>query len=333
MPSRPRRSVRLLQLRTMPSSSTKPLASLLLSLQPLAWCPRRAYATATPPNDPYRWPPSAYPTPYEIFELPPGAPYSKRRYVELVKLYHPDLGASCPHVHLTPELRTDRFCLIVAAHSILSDASKRAAYDRFGVGWQHRHRPTLAQSGFRDGPATAKWWAEREGFRPPAYAHVYGTHSRDDPANNATWEDWEQWYQRRAYSAAASGRAGAAGVHVGGQQEEIYTDNRVFIMAVVLFALAGAFAEVKFANATGTEIMDYSDKQSQELRLDMDRRRDRAVPLNELNKEERIERFLRIRDPKSQYGMSDTTETIKVEPHMRATPRLPVLPLQEDSVD
>ena len=89
----------------------------------------------------FPWPASAsqgkLPTPYEILKLRKGSPYNKRSFYELVKIYHPDRAIPshvrsdiCPH-----PIRLERYRLIVAAHTILSDPSKRSAYDRWGAGW------------------------------------------------------------------------------------------------------------------------------------------------------------------------------------------------------
>ena len=76
------------------------------------------------------------PTPYQIFGQKKDSPYSKRKFYELVKLYHPDrhdYGSSGNLPSYTTKL--ERYRLIVAANDILSNPVKRAAYDRYGSGW------------------------------------------------------------------------------------------------------------------------------------------------------------------------------------------------------
>ncbi|KAH0066411.1 hypothetical protein KCU60_g21561, partial [Aureobasidium melanogenum] len=53
-------------------------------------------SSASPQND-MPWPKApkghTHPTPYQILSTTESEPYSKRRFYELVKLYHPDSGA------------------------------------------------------------------------------------------------------------------------------------------------------------------------------------------------------------------------------------------------
>lgn len=89
------------------------------------------------------WPSTKHPTPYDILGVRKGQPYHKRKYYHLVKAYHPDLNTS--H-RLSKATQTDRFRLVVAAHEILSDTTKRAAYDMYGAGWSSPSRPNCDDS-------------------------------------------------------------------------------------------------------------------------------------------------------------------------------------------
>lgn len=53
----------------------------------------------------------------------------KRRYYELVKLYHPDVCKGGEDVE-------ERFRMITSAYAILSDSARKNAYDNFGAGWK-----------------------------------------------------------------------------------------------------------------------------------------------------------------------------------------------------
>jgi hypothetical protein len=131
----------------------------------------RSFATASQfPHQNYSWPSTRSFTPYEVLNLPRDAPYSKRHYYDLVKIYHPDRPLTDhPLFHqLTPEIRLQRYRIVVDAHEILSDPIKRAAYDRNGLGWSH----TVPE-------AKIEW----DSRGPNIYA-------------NATWEDWEDWHNR-----------------------------------------------------------------------------------------------------------------------------------------
>jgi curved DNA-binding protein CbpA len=152
-------------------------------LKKLAPCTTNAFIKAkyvTVAHD--HWPQSTHPnrplTPYEILDVDPSATYTKARFTELVKLYHPD---RCDHPashicsHLPPSVRLERYRLIVAAHTLLSNPMKRQAYDTYGAGW------TGASSmGATDNPfARAN---SGGGPKGPFTSHM-----------NATWEDWERW--------------------------------------------------------------------------------------------------------------------------------------------
>ncbi|KAJ5094089.1 hypothetical protein N7456_009950 [Penicillium angulare] len=128
--------------------------------------PTRNYASIPdPPSHEHSWPKTPSFTPYEVFNIPRNATYSKTRYYDLVKLYHPDLRSN----DITPEIRLQRYKIVVAAHEILSDPIKRAAYDKFGTGWSHSVRPDPMAGPF--GPDM----------------NIYA---------NGTWEDWERWNNR-----------------------------------------------------------------------------------------------------------------------------------------
>src|SRR6187402_3852458 len=72
-----------------------------------------------------RWPEmtsaNSLPTPYQIFNQNKGSPYSKRRFYELVKLYHPDRHDHDTISHsLSYATKLERYRLVVAANDILS---------------------------------------------------------------------------------------------------------------------------------------------------------------------------------------------------------------------
>ncbi|KAJ5668238.1 uncharacterized protein N7477_006808 [Penicillium maclennaniae] len=112
------------------------------SLSKPGWCRGKNIST---------WPVNKSPTPYEVMEMRPGNQYSKSRFYSLVKLYHPDSVASPASNNLTNEERLDRYRLIVDAHHLLSDDTRRSAYDTYGLGWSLKSSPRPRMSPY-DGP-------------------------------------------------------------------------------------------------------------------------------------------------------------------------------------
>jgi curved DNA-binding protein CbpA len=95
---------------------------------------------------------------------------------------------------------------VVTAHEILSDPTRRAAYDQTGAGWSHNPKRynTVAD-------ASADWGP----YGPTIYA-------------NATWEDWERWNNR----------------HQGKQQHVV--DQRTFTRLVILLVLFGGAVQASW---------------------------------------------------------------------------------------
>ena len=155
------------------------------------------------------WPTVTPFTPYDIFKQKREAPYSKARYYDLVKIYHPDRPC---HGHplcrdISPEVRLHRYRLVVAAHEILSDPRRRRVYDQFGAGWNYR-------TGTSD-DEIAKWENLMHRRHGPIYA-------------NATWEDWERYY------------------HPGGnpEKQQQSVDQRAFTTLLVLLTLFGSAVQL-----------------------------------------------------------------------------------------
>jgi curved DNA-binding protein CbpA len=156
------------------SSSTSSTPRLPTTSLPSATSIIRDYVSIASdhPKKHISWPSNASFTPYDIFQLDRNAPYSKLRFYELAKIYHPDRPTNGhPLIRdLSPDVRLHRYRLIVAAHEILSDPVKRAEYDRSGTGW-HGH------------PNFPRRQAMHTDWNDPIF-------------RNATWEDWENWRSR-----------------------------------------------------------------------------------------------------------------------------------------
>ncbi|CZT09690.1 related to J domain-containing protein 1 [Rhynchosporium agropyri] len=230
-----------------------------------------------------RWPEktsaNTIPTPYQIFDQRKGSPYSKRRFYELVKLYHPDR-----HDHiiasngLSYATKLERYRLVVAANDILSDPIKRSAYDCYGAGWNGA--PDVKKP--RDASDPASSWGGSN-----AWGWGGGT---EGPSQNATWEDWERWYQRDAK----------------GPQEPRYVSNSAFVGLIVAFAFIGGIGQVTRAGTYGVSFVEQRDALHNNISKDLIRRRKETTTAYG-SREERIDSFLRQRDPVG-YGVVDPKE-------------------------
>ena len=239
---------------------------------------RSSTSQAAPLKDPH-WPdassPSAVPTPYQIFGLEKGSPYSKRRFYELVKIYHPDRhnleSESSNTQSLPPSTKTERYRLIVTAHEILSDPVKRSAYDTSGAGWDGR----------LDHCVPKYTWGRNNDARRS------GFDTNDSPFGNATWEDWEKWYQRDK-----------------AKQEPVYFSNGGFLTLVLTTILLAGFGQ-------SIRVGDYSNVFQQQIEKAHDNA-SMAIQQSKTesqafgNRDERLQNFLRTRDSHG-YGTTDLT--------------------------
>jgi len=204
----------------------------------------RGYATANHDRKDSSscWPTSANPTPYEIFNQAKGAPYCKNRFYDLVKLYHPDRHAHNSDDGIPHLTKLERYRLVVAANSILSDPERRRLYDRYGAGW--------------DGESEM-----RNSYRAADRAW------RNEPGNasmNATWEDWERWYQERD----------------GKKQEPIYVSNGGFVGIIALFALIGGWGHLSRAGHHSADLLDMRDQKHASISKEMRQRQSVSANLS-----------------------------------------------------
>lgn len=229
------------------------------------------------------WPTKSSFTPYDIFRQEQTAPYSKRRYYELVKLYHPDNQHNDHPIlkNVSNEVRLRRYRLIVTAHEILSDPVKRAAYDRDGSGW-HSHP---------DHP------------NPRAYTYTYSKPADYDASvfHNGTWEDWERYYNRH-------------------QPKQVQVvSHRTFITFVVLIVAFGGFAQASWISQHQNSL----DRRIQEVNIKSARllagRREQTDSLQSVDKS--VRKFLIQRDP-TRLGLKEEEGAVYKETFGPETPRL-----------
>jgi hypothetical protein len=193
--------------------------------RPLARPQQRAYAMVANGYSKHQhenipWPEvtsaNVIPTPYQIFDQKKGSPYSKRRFYELVKMYHPDRhnidGVSDGLPYAT---KLERYRLVIAANEILSDPIKRGTYDCYGAGWNGF--PGVKSP--RDSPKTVGVWDTNSG-------RGWGG-GPESPSQNATWEDWERWYQRDEKA----------------KQQPTYFSNGTFLSLIIIFAALGGIGQ------------------------------------------------------------------------------------------
>lgn len=258
--------------RPPPAARGRPHLQFQPDAQP---CRRRFYATTRDSADvDLSWPTTPTFTPYDIFKQERNAPYSKARFYALVKIYHPDMPCNghplCKDI--SHEVRLQRYRLVVTAHEILSDPIKRAAYDKWGVGWHSN--PDINSSSDSSGDAAPR---SRTGRDDPIYA-------------NATWEDWERYYNRHS------------------PEQRAIVDHRTFVTFLLLLTLFGAGLQVswlgQYSVAFEQRIQDMNEKS---VRFLTGRRQQTTTQMD--SSEARVQQFLMRRDP-SGSGLKEGEEDV-----------------------
>ena len=226
----------------------------------------QAHESSSPADNLFPWPEmpasSTIPTPYQIFQLQKTAPYSKGRFYELVKLYHPDRHGHCCNVPdidgLSHDVKMKRYRLVVAANNILSDPSRRRAYDLWGAGWStHSDVGDTLDSNMRP-----RW----SGFQ-----------HNGSPANNATWEDWEKWYRRGTPD------------HRG----PVYCSNGEFISFVALVVMLSAIWQASRVDGHQKRFNEQVELIHNDASKNIHERRNQT---RELSNDKAILRFVRARE-------------------------------------
>lgn len=229
----------------------------------------------------YPWPAppkgQVHPTPYQIFQMTNKAMYSKTRFYELVKIYHPDRNTSSS-VTVSYAVRMERYRLVVAANNILSDPTKRSAYDRFGAGWNGR-----ADVGGRQESASS---STNRASGP--FSHNW-TAPDDRIWQNATWEDWERYYYERAKATGKTTDDVKPPYGTG-----LYMQNGYFVVLIAMLALIGSTANYNRAQGVGQYWSDQRDLVHD--RTSKDLRRTKQEASGSGKRQDQIDWFLRNRE-------------------------------------
>jgi curved DNA-binding protein CbpA len=246
-----------------------------------------SYATVSNSDSSFQrqtiWPSTPHPTPYQILEMSPTSPkYSKSRFAELVKLYHPDRAASVDPrcAHLPHTTRLERYHMVITAHDILSNPDKRLAYDRFGTGWRLYSMPPPAYTSYNLHSASTGQY------------HSYSGHPRGfDPYSarmNATWEDWEHWRASRAEKSDESAE------HKG---EPVYVPHGVFATVLFVASITAGVAQHKSAKSIADKRGVIREQSHDNAMREYERRKKEK---DKISRDERIEKFARSRDSNSE---------------------------------
>lgn len=266
---------------SLPSLACTPAASGTSCRSPPACARGYAHHASDPPTRPHAesqspgdetditWPeplhPHTTPTPYQILSIRRGDVYTKQRFYALAKIYHPDRHghASSPVAHLPAAVRTERYRLLVAAHNIFSDESKRRAYDMWGHGWIGHQHSTSHDGPFEWRPTSRQWPSDH------------------NPMNNATWEDWERWYDREYQR------------EKGENPRETYMSNFGFMSLVFALVSVGGVVQGTRANAMSSNVMEQRDRIHKEASMGL--QRSKHATMNG-DRGERIRTFLQHRE-------------------------------------
>lgn len=234
----------------VPTSTTSCRPHTVTSSKTSVTRPQRGYAMVADGHSRHhhedlQWPEvksvSGIPTPHQIFNQKKGSRYSKRRFYDLVKLYHPDRHGST-ELGISDATKLERYRLVVAANEILSDPVKRAAYERFGAGWNGMPDVTPHPDASQD------------------------RYSKQSCYANATWEDWEKWYEQDSDSKA--------------KQSPLYFSNSAFLSLVVIFATLGGVGQATRANSMSLSFLEQQDALHDRMSKELRRRKEDSVTGN-----------------------------------------------------
>ena len=266
-------------------------------------CPRkrsrRTYTTAIGHESQLlQWPdlkdPRRIPTPYQIFNQEPTDEYSKHRFYELVKIYHPD-RATAQEPSADADKNIERYRLVIAANAILSDPDKRLAYDRYGAGWASIYEDSdmNREKWKRQKYSTYRYWQTE-------HTTTWSQWSTDSsPMFNATWEDWERWYEQQRDPEGYARRNSWNNAFFSSRRPSntVFANNHVFLSVVALLAALGGIGQATRANQLADNRRQRMDAFNERVGRDLlEARNDARETSRESTKGERIKKWVRQKE-------------------------------------
>lgn len=259
---------------------------------------KRGYATvADGESSALHWPDlgesKRIPTPYQIFNQSPGEQYSKRRFYDLVKIYHPDrTNANATN---SEGNSLERYRLVIAANDILSDPDKRAAYDRYGVGWTQY---------YEDSDANKERWKHNRYSTYRRWQTEYRTKWNEsstdgDAMFNATWEDWERWYERQQDPEGYARRHSWNYAFFSGARPNntVFVNNYLFLSIVAVLAALGGVGQATRANQLADDRRQRMDAFNEKVGKDLlEVRNDARESSRSQSKQDRIKSWVRQKE-------------------------------------
>ena len=176
-----------------------------------------------------------------------------------------------------------QYRLIVLAHEILADTSKRSAYDAYGAGWGSAQSSATRHSrGYSSSSATGQKYGQGPGFD-------------NSPFGNATWEDWERWYRRNSRGEQKQAYAGT------------YVNPNAFATFVILAAILSGILQATRASTLSGNMAEKQLAFTEETNRFMTQRASSQFDELQHDSSGRVKAFLEKRDP-TRYGLKQEEE-------------------------
>ncbi|EPY51816.1 DNAJ domain-containing protein DNAJB family protein [Schizosaccharomyces cryophilus OY26] len=230
-------------------------------------------------------------TPYEVMELPRTCTPAdiKRKYIELVKVHHPDKsksGSEATDLKAHDEKnQQEYFRLLVAAKSLLTDKQRRYEYDRFGFHWNQS--------------------SPSQPFTKPSANPRYPMYSRARRSSGmGTWEE----YYYNSFDFEKNHKEKGDSRKIDDEGMMVFAGILSFL---VIFSVYSNYRNSKYYQKARVAAIEQSEN-------DFDYY---STGMSDLSKDDRISRFLILRDQnlKSDPSSSSSTSRLPLHPSSPAT--------------